>query len=145
MCFAKTMRKKKKQMKMPKQRNVLCFCICFFLFAFFLVPLLYLWEPLPVSQPYLLYAPRKKAKNPKINNAKIKRKKCDKHAQLHVFFFLVCFTICLFLLYKILFWLLVSMAGAPDINLEVKQMGKQMGDRNDGNHRFWPSCTFETR
>ena len=82
---------------------------------------------------FLLYPPRKRAKT-KQKKAKIKRTQCEHKAKKNVkkkrqirtatfFRFFVCFAFCFFFLlcfcFIKLFWLLVSMAGMPDIMLEL--------------------------
>ena len=92
---------------------------------------------------FLLYPPRKKNEKTEKktkknenkakkceNNAK-KREKNDKYAQLHFFAFLFALPFVFFLLcfcFIKLFWLLVSMAGVPDISIAGEDMiGKEVG------------------
>ena len=124
--WTKAKKATQKQKKVQNKRNLLSFCMCF---AFFLVPLLHLWELLPVSNICctLLEKKREKCENKAKTFEHKAKKTVNKATNTHSYIFLLLFALPFaFWGFIKLFWLLVSMAGAPDISLEVFNLQNEL-------------------
>ena len=98
------------------------FCICFVFFAFFPGTTSALMRTF-TRQQYLLYPPRKKRGKKKRNKCENKAKKCKNKAEKNTnafLFALPCASFLLCVCFIKIFWLLVSMAGVPDINIYIQ-------------------------